>query len=70
MLFRSRVVTRSLRYLVKSEYQLAENCHRLILSFDDDEILCFQPQKDTTLPYVKEFNSQLVLICRYLQEKY
>ena len=40
------------------------------LSFDDDEILCFQPQKDTTLPYVKEFNSQLVLICRYLQEKY
>ena len=56
--------------IVKSEYQLAENCHRLILSFDDDEILCFQPQKDTTLPYVKEFNSQLVLICRYLQEKY
>ena len=40
------------------------------VSFDDDEILCFQPQKDTTLPYVKEFNSQLVLICRYLQEKY
>lgn len=65
-----RVVTRSFRYLVKSEYQLAENCHRLILSFADDEIICFQPKKDTTLPYVKEFNSQLVLICRYLQEKY
>lgn len=63
------VVTQSLRYLVKSEYQLAENHHQLILSFANDEIICFQPKKDTPLPYVKEFNSQLVLICRYLQEK-
>lgn len=63
------VVTQSLRYLMKFEYQLAENSHQLIMTFANDEVICLHPKQDTALSYVKEFNGQLVLICRYLQEK-
>ncbi len=64
------VVTQSLRYLMKFEYQLAENYHQLIMTFDNDAVISLHPKQDTILPYVKEFNGQLVLICRYLQEKF
>ena len=63
-----RLVTKDLRYLIKSEYKVAEEQHQLILTFVDEEVILLHPKMDTTLPYVKEFNSQLLLICRYLQE--
>ena len=64
-----QLVTKNLRHLIKSEYKVAEEEHQLILTFADDEVIPLHPKKDTTLPYIKEFNSQLVLICRYLQEQ-
>lgn len=64
-----QLVTKNLRHLIESKYIVAEGGHQLILTFVDGEVISFQPKKDTTLPYVKEFNSQLLLICRYLQEQ-
>lgn len=64
-----QLVTKNLRHLIESEYKVGDEGHQLILTFADEEIISFHPKKDTTLPYVKEFNSQLLLICRYLQEK-
>ncbi|MDE5977764.1 MAG: DUF3908 family protein [Turicibacter sp.] len=63
-----RLVTKNLRYLLTSDYQLSEQSHQLELSFSDGEVLLFHPKEDTLLPYVKEFNSTLVQIYKYLYE--
>ena len=62
------MITRDLNHLIKSQYLISNQESQHSLMFED-EIIYLYPKMDTTSPYVKEFNSQLILICKYLQEK-